>query len=153
MARLNDDIVRFFESQGAVVVSTVDHDGAIHQACKGIVKVEKKGDVYLMDLYFQQTFENLTRDPRVTVTAVDEHQFRGYALQGTGKILRQEELERDIMRAWEEKLTSRISQRLIRNLKGETGHPHHPESKLPQPQYIIKVEVGKVIDLTPAHIK
>jgi general stress protein 26 len=153
MIKLNNEVYDLLNRQGFVVVSTLDSDGSIHNACKGIVKIDKSGKVYLLDLYHQNTFKNLKRNPHISITAVDEHTFSGYCLKGKGKILQKKELDPAIIRVWEEKLASRISQRIIKNLHGELGHPRHPEANLPQPQYMILMEVEEVVDLTPGHIK
>jgi len=54
---------------------------------------------------------------------------------------------------WEDKITSRISHRLLKNIHGEKGHAAHPEALLPGPAYLIAVDIRKVIDLIPTHIK
>ena len=58
-----------------------------------------------------------------------------------------------ILKLWEDKITSRISHRLLKNIKGEKGHAAHPEALLPGPAYLIEVDVDEIIDLIPAHIK
>jgi len=153
MFKLNDEIIDFFQRQGFTVVSTLDTKGGIHNSCKGIVKIDKSGKIYLLDLYSARTLDNLKKNPRISLTAVDEHSFSGYCLKGKGKIIKAEQLDPSITKAWEEKITSRISRRIIRNLRGEQGHPRHPEASLPKPQYMILMEVNEVIDLTPGHIK
>lgn len=153
MYKLSDKIIDFFQRQGFVVISTVDNYGSIHNSCKGIVKIDKSGKIYLLDLYSGRTFTNLKRNSHISITAVDEHNFSGYCLKGKGKIVETQQLGSSIIKAWEEKITSRISRRIIRNLHGEQGHPRHPEASLPRPQYMILMEVDEVVDLTPGHIK
>lgn len=153
MLKFSDEIRDFFQKQGFVVVSTVDRDGTIHNSCKGIVKIDKGGKIYLLDLYSARTFDNLKKNPQISITAVDEHNFSGYCLKGKGKIIKVEGLDSSIIKAWEEKITGRISRRIIRNLHGEQGHPRHPEANLPKPRYMILMEVAEVVDLTPGHIK
>ena len=53
MIKLNDEVFYFLNKQGYVIVSTLDADGYIHNSCKGIVKIDKAGKIYLFDLYFQ----------------------------------------------------------------------------------------------------
>ncbi|MCK9603061.1 MAG: pyridoxamine 5'-phosphate oxidase family protein [Candidatus Omnitrophica bacterium] len=153
MRRLSDEIVQFFQSQGFTVITTIDKDGSPHNSCKGIVEINKNGKIHLLDLYMQKTYENLRRNPRISITAVDEHKFRGYCLKGKAKLVPREALTPGIIAAWESKLTSRITQRLIRNMHGEKGHSLHPEALFPKPAYMIVMEVKGVIDLTPHHLK
>ncbi|MDD5347822.1 MAG: hypothetical protein PHT59_04330 [Candidatus Omnitrophica bacterium] len=109
--------------------------------------------MYLLDLYLRRTFENLKGNPRMAIVSVDEHKFMGFSLQGRGKIVRADRLKGQVTRLWIKKITSRITSRIIRNLRQEKGHPRQPESLLPMPQYMIVMEVDKIIDLTPAHLK
>jgi len=153
MKRLADDIINFFQSQGFVVVSTIDKDGGLHNACKGIVDIKSNGRIYLLDLYKGKTFQNLQSNHHISIAAVDEHKFIGYCLKGKAKIIREEEISPQIIKAWEERITSRLTRRVIRNIHEEKGHPRHPEALLPKPEYLIVMDAEEVIDLTPHHLK
>lgn len=151
--RLSEQIIQFFHRQGCVIVSTIDKNGFAHNACKGIVEINPNGRVYLLDLYRRKTYENLRRNPHISITAFDEHKFVGYCLKGVVKLFSEEELPADILKAWEERVTSRIAQRLLRNIREERGHPRHPETLLPKPEYMIAMEVREAVSLTPSHLK
>lgn len=149
MIKLSNEIIHFFQDQGCVIVSTVDEDGSPNSSCKGIVEIDHDGRVYLLDLYLGRTRKNLERDPHISITAINEHHFTGYCLKGRARILTKEELKPHLVKAWDDRITSRLTQRLIRNIHGEKGHPRHPEALLPDPQYVIAVEVDEIVDLTP----
>ncbi len=153
MHRLDNDIVHFFRNQGFVIVSTIDRDGSPHNSCKGLVKINPQGLVYLLDLYRGKTYGNLSQNPHISITAVDEHKFIGYCLKGKAEIIQGESIQPDIMKAWEERLTTRITRRLIKNIQGEKGHSRHAEALLPKPEYLIVMEVNEIVDLTPHQIK
>ncbi len=153
MKRLSEEIIHFFQRQNFVIVSTIDKDGSPHNSCKGIVKIDQKGRVYLLDLYMRKTYENLKENPNLSITAVDEHRFHGYCLKGKAEIIARDKLTPDIIKAWERKINSRITHRLLKNIRGERGHHKHPEAQMPRPAYMIVLEVEEIIDLTPQHIK
>ena len=153
MKNLPEDIIKFFNSQRFSIVSTIDKDGSPHNACKGIVDMEKDGRVYLLDLYMAKTYENLKANPHISITAVDEHKFMGYCLKGKARIVQKNRVNKNILKLWEDKITSRISHRLLKNIKGEKGHAAHPEALLPMPAYLIVVGVEEIVDLIPGHIK
>ncbi len=153
MKKLSDEIIHFFRDQGCVIVSTIDKNGFPHSSCKGIVKINRNGRIYLLDLYRAGTYENLKRDSHISITAIDEHKFMGYCLKGRAGIIPEEELKSHIIRAWEARITSRLTQRLLKNIREEKGHPKHPEILMPKPEYMIAVEVEEIIDLTPQHLK
>lgn len=149
MKKLPAEVIQFFQSQGFVIVSTVDKKGFLHSSCKGIVKISPSGKIYLLDLYRAGTHENLKCNPHISITAVNEHRFVGYCLKGKAKIMRERKLSGALLRAWEEGITSRLTQRVLKNIHEEKGHPGHPESLLPNPQYLIVMQVKEIIDLKP----
>jgi len=151
--RLNKEISQFFKKQSFTIVTTVGKSGTPHNSCKGIVEIGKGGKVYLLDLYKQKTYENLRRNPRMSVTAVDEHRFRGYCLKGKAKLIPRKKLTPKDIAAWEEKITDRITRRLIKNIHEEKGHPRHPEALFPKPAYMIVMQIEEIVDLTPHHLR
>lgn len=153
MKKLNEGIIRFFQRQPYTIVSTMDRNGCPHNSCKGIVDIEDESKVYLLDLYKERTYQNLSKNPCISITAVDEHKFIGYSLKGMARIIKREDVRSYIMEKWEDKLKKRIAQRLIKNIKGEKGHPRHPEALMPKPEYLIEVDVKEIVDLTPHHIR
>ena len=150
---ISDDIKRFILAQHFIIVSTVGSDGIPHSSCKGIVKINTDGTIYLLDLYMGQTYENLTINSSINLTAVDEHKFKGYCLKGTAEVVSSDKWKPDVLKAWEQRMTSRITHRILKNLRGEKGHPKHPEAQLPRPKYLIAITVKEVIDLTPPQLR
>ena len=151
--KLPDEIIQFFLKQGFVVVSTIDKNGRPHSSCKGIVKINRNGIIYLLDLYKARTYDNLKRNPRISITAVDEHRFIGFCLKAKAKIILENKIESHIIKAWEERIASRLTRRVLRNIHEEKGHPRHPEALLPKPKYLIAMKIEEIVDLTPHHIK
>jgi hypothetical protein len=153
MKKINDGIMNFFQSQGYVVVSTIDKNGFVHNSCKGIIKINNNGKIYLLDLYRGKTFENLSKNSNLSITAIDEHKFSGYCLKGKAQILTTIQLPPDVINAWDERITSRVTRRLLKNIREEKGHSRHPEILLPRPEYMIAMEIEEIVDLTPRHLK
>ncbi len=153
MQTLTDEIIQFFQNQNFTIISTLDKRGSLHNACKGIIEIGKDGKIYLLDLYKGKTYENIKRYANISITAVDEHRFKGYCLKGKARIIQGDKINSPIIKAWEEKIASRLTQRLLKNIHEEKGHPRHPEALMPKPEYMIVMEVNEIIDLTPQHLK
>ncbi|MBU1727656.1 MAG: pyridoxamine 5'-phosphate oxidase family protein [Candidatus Omnitrophica bacterium] len=153
MIRIPEAVVGFFDRQGFVIVSSIGKDGSINCSCKGIVSMDPVGKVFLLDLYLTRTFRNLKENPAISITNVDEHKFSGYCLKGKAKILPRDKIEPQLLKAWEDKITSRLTKRLLKNIHDEKGHARHPEVSLPKPEYMIEMDVEEIIDLTPRHLK
>ena len=153
MKILTDDIIHFFVKQGFVIVSTVDLNGGPHNSCKGIVSMDPEGSVWLLDLYRGKTHANLKENPHISITAVDEHKFIGYTLKGKAQMIDNGAIKSHIIKAWEDRITSRLTRRVLREMREEKGHPSYPEVVLPKPEYMIAMDVEEVIDLAPHPLK
>jgi len=92
MKKLNEDIIAFFQRQPFVIISSIDKKGYPHNACKGIVDIDKSGRIYLLDLYKARTYENIKSNPQISITAVDEHKFIGYCLKGRADIIKEKQM-------------------------------------------------------------
>lgn len=153
MKKLNDELVRFLHKQNFTIISTIDNGGRPHNSCKGIVEIDQKGLIYLLDLYRARTYENLSKNRNISLTAVDEHKFKGYSLIGRARIIKPSRLGAKFTKAWEKKIDSRVAHRVLKNIRGDVGHKSHPEIMLPKPEYLIEMEVDSIIDLTPKALK
>lgn len=151
--KMDREVLNFFREQGCVVVSTIDSSGSIHSSCKGIVEIDEQGRVCLFDLYQARTLHNLTHNSHITLTAVNEHSFQGYALKGVARILKKDEVDEHTHKAWAAHIAGRLTRRVVKNIKDEKGHTKHPEILMPDPAYVILMEVSEVIDLRPHHLR
>lgn len=152
MKKIPQETVSFLNAQGFVIVSSIDQDGFPHSSCKALAKTDPLGEIFLVDAYSGVTHENIKVNPRVSVSAVDEHKFTGYCLKGKAKIL-SAQTSQELIKSWEDNLTSRLAKRLLKNLAQEHGRGDHPEAKLPQPRHIIAVEIEEIVDLAPYNLR
>ncbi len=152
MKELSPEVIKFLHKQSFVIFTTVDRQGYPHSACKGIVALQRD-KVAVLDLYKGQTSVNLQHNDLVSITAIDEHTFTGYCLKGKARVIAGGTMSSETVKAWEERVTSRITQRVLKNIQTEKNQAHHPEALLPEPKYIVEVAVQQVIDLTPHHLK
>ncbi|MFA4854727.1 MAG: pyridoxamine 5'-phosphate oxidase family protein [Candidatus Omnitrophota bacterium] len=146
-------IADFLQLQGFVIISSIDEQGFPHNSCKGIVKIDKRGEIYLIDVYHGLTCQNIKREPKISICAVDEHKFMGYCLKGKARIMPDDEISHEIIKFWEDNITSRLAKRLLKNLAEEKSRSHHPEASLPGPKHLISVVVDEIVDLAPNHLR
>jgi hypothetical protein len=147
------EVVTFFLNHGFGIVTTIDSDGNPHHSCKGIVDMNRRGYVYLIDLYRGRTYRNLARNCSMTITVVDEHQFQGYSLKGTARVARRSALSARVSKEWEQRLNHRLTRRIIRNIREDKKISAHPEALFPAPRYVIVMKVEGVLDLKPPQIR
>ena len=81
MKQIPAAVIEFLRTQGFVIASSIDKNGFPHSSCKDIVKIDPDGQIYLVDVYYGLTAENIKRNPQVSISAVDEHKFMGYCLK------------------------------------------------------------------------
>jgi len=152
MKQVPKEIINFLYNQGFVIIASVDKDGFPHTSCKAIVKTDADWTIYLIDVYHGETRENIKRNPLISISAVDEYKFTGYCLKGKAKIMPNDGLSQEIIKKWEDNITSRLAKRLLVNLSKDKSHKHHPEASLPSPKHLIAVEVEQIVDLSPRHL-
>jgi len=153
MKQISQSVTEFFRHQGFVIISSLDEHGFPHNSCKDVVKVDPRGEIYLIDAYYGTTGENIKRDPRVSVSAVDERKFMGFCLKGSARLVAGKEIDGDFIKSWEDNITSRLASRLLHNLANDKSHPHHPEASLPRPKQLIIVAVEEIVDLAPHYLR
>lgn len=146
-------IIDFFRTQGFVLVSSIDKNGFPHNSCKDIVKINPAGEIYLMDAYLGSTGKNIADNPHISISAVDEHKFTGYCLKGKARIIQDKLISQELIKTWEDNITSRLTKRLLKNLGQDKGQRHHPEASLPHPKHLILLEIEEIVDLAPYHLK
>jgi general stress protein 26 len=146
-------IIDFMRTQDFVIVSSIDKNGFPHSSCKAIVKIDPAGEIYLVDVYLGVTSENIKRNSQISISAVDEHKFIGYCLKGKAAKMRDDLISQEIIKTWEDNVTSRLAKRLLRNLAKEQGQGYHPEASLPRPKHLIVLEVEEIVDLAPYHLR
>ncbi len=146
---MTEDIIHFFKKQGAVIVSTVDSAGRPHSSCKDIVHMDAEGEIYLLDLYKGRTRSNLEANPKICITAVDEHRFKGFCLEGIAHLVPSSRIKSPMIKAWEDRVTERLTKRVLKEIREEEGHPSYPELSMPKPEYMIVMKVEEVVDLAP----
>ena len=140
-------------TQGFVIVSSIDKNGFPHSSCKDIVKIDSSGKIYLIDVYYGLTAENIRNNPRVSISAVDEHKFIGFCLKGKAKIMLDDEISQEFIKSWEDNITLRLTKRLLNNLAQDKSRAHHPEASLPRPKQLISIEVEEIVSLAPQYLK
>ena len=153
MKQIPQITIDFLRTQGFVIVSSIDKNGFPHSSCKAIVKIDPAGKIYLIDVYRGVTSENIERNQHISISAVDEHKFIGYCLKGKARKMQDNFISQEIIKTWEDNITSRLAKRLLRNLVQDQGQRHHPEASLPHPKHLIVLVVEEIVDLAPYHLK
>ena len=146
-------VIDFLRTQDFVFVTSIDKNGFPHNSCKSIVKIVPAGEIYLVDVYRGVTSDNIQRNPQISISAVDEHKFIGYCLKGKAVKMPDDIMSQEIIKTWEDNITSRLTKRLLKNLVQDQTQRHHPEASLPAPKHLIVLEIEEIVDLAPYHLR
>jgi general stress protein 26 len=153
MKQIPQEIIDFLHTQSFVVISSIDKNGFPHSSCKAIVKIDPAGEIYLVDVYHGVTRDNIKNNQHISVSAVDEHKFIGYCLKGQARKMEDNSISQEIIKTWEDNVTSRLAKRLLKNLVQNQGQGHHPEASLPLPKQLIVMEVKQIVNLAPINLR
>ena len=149
-----DNVAGLLEKEHFVIVSSLYKKRSIRTSAKGVIKVDPKGKIFILDLYKGGTYINIKRNPAVTLTVISERSFSGYSIEGKAKIIKKESVSKSDLKLWEEKIAKRIARRIISHVKEERAeHEAIPEASFPLPKHLIEVSVDRIIDLAPRKIK
>lgn len=154
MVYIPEDAARLLDKQHFVIISSVNRKGDVDSAAKAIIEVDPKGRICVLDLYRGRTYKNISKNPRVTLTAIDERRFRGYSIKGKARVVNDRALPKKKLSAWQDKIAKRIARRLINHVKEETpDHEDIPEARFPFPKHIIEIDVSEIVDIAPHRAK
>lgn len=147
MKVIAQEIVRFLDKQHIFMVATSDDKGRLNLVVKGIAKVDPKGIIYLTDLYNGTTRKNLKSNPNMTISVVNEAEFKGWQFRGIAREYNKHESE-EILEHWDKKIVNRITNRIIKNMQRGRKLVHFSEAHLPKPSYIIELTVNEIISIS-----
>ena len=103
----------------------------------------------ILDAYYGRTYLNLQNNQLASITAFNEHKFKGYCLKGKARLAKDREVGADIIKAWDKRISGRLAQRLLKNIREDKAGKRHPEAKLPKPKHLILFKVNEIVDLAP----
>lgn len=150
--KISEEMERLLLKQNVTVVATVSPEGVPNLSLKGVVRVEPEGYIYFMDLYRGKTRSNLLKNPAVALTVFSIARFKGYQFKGCAELMDSGPLYEKMVAAWKNKKRNIVGDRIIKNVrKGFSGGG--AETYLPDPKYLVKVEVKKVYNLVPRSLR
>jgi hypothetical protein len=129
-----------------VNVATCSCERMPNVAPKLIAKVHSNV-IYLVDYVMGKTFSNLSENPRISVSFIDDRTLTGYQLNGTVDILEKGEEFKKLSDEFQDIKTKFTVERILFNLR--TGEKASPlEFSLPEKFAILKVKVIEIVEIS-----
>ena len=125
MAKLTQEMKDLIEAQRISFVATADLKGKTNVSPKGSIYVIDDETLAFADLYSQKTRTNLKVNPNIAVAVVDLKRLKGYQFKGKAELLEEGDVYNDVV-CYLETLPM----------------------KLPDPQYVMKIKVEEIFDLS-----
>lgn len=120
-----------------ISVASADSKGKPNCAHKMLVDVLAPNKIYFLDYRFTQTFANIHKNPRLSVSFMDDAAFTGYRLTGRCEVMEKGEEFDAVRGSWAKRLIAYEADRIIRRLTGQYS-THEAENKLPKNFVIVK---------------
>lgn len=117
-----------------------------NSASKMLVEVTDPNLLYFLDYKTTQSFHNISENPLVSVSFMDDAHFTGYRLTGTCKILESGAEYDEISKSWDKRLIGYEAERIVQRISGRFS-TREAEGHLPKNFVIVRLEArdGSVV--------
>jgi hypothetical protein len=144
--RLLVNLMPFLSPGKFVNVATCSRERMPNVAPKLVVKTEKNV-LYLVDYVIGRTYNNLKKNPRVSVSFIDNRTLTGYQLNGSVNIIESGEEFGGFSEEFQQIKTNFTVERILFNMRsGEKISPL--EFSLPEKFAILKVKVIEIVEIS-----
>ena len=129
-----------------VSVGSCDQDRQPNCAPKMLVDVVLPNQVFILDYRFTRTYANITQNPQLSMSFMDDGAFTGYRFNGTCRLIESGDEYERVKEMWRKRLTSYQATRIVERIKGYYS-ARDAENILPDDFVIIKFEAvqGSVV--------
>jgi len=138
----------FLKTIEFVNVGTADVHGQPNVAPKFILKVEPHA-IYLVDHIFGRSWENLKKNPRVSLSAIDMETLVGYRIDGNVQIVHKGAEYKALVKELRDKEVKLSAQRIIEGVSRERHH-QGVGVVFPDRLVIYKVKIHSIIKICPS---
>jgi len=128
-----------------VSVATADLSGRPNAAPKFLLKVENNF-IFLIDYTRGKTWENLKKNPRVSLSFTDTEELTGYQINGAVKIIDKGPAYDKIFSELLQKEIDLSCRRIIEGVVHEKGHKSF-EVAIPDRVVIFKIEIEEITEI------
>lgn len=138
-------ITELLQKREFVSVATADLSGRPNAAPKFLLKVEDNF-IFLIDYTRGKTWENLKKNPRVSLSFMDTEELTGYQINGAVKIIDKGPAYDKIFNELLQKEIDLSCRRIIEGVVHEKGHKSF-EVAIPDKVVIFKIEIEDIAEI------
>ncbi len=134
-----------------ISVASCDLAGKPNSAAKLLVGVLAPNRVYFLDYTHTQTYTNVTANPRLSISFMDDAAFTGYRMTGAAESLTSGSEYEEACKSWEKRLIAYEADRIVRRLMGQYS-TKESENTLPKDFVIIKFTALEAAVIKPDRV-
>lgn len=139
----------FFEKKKdlkVISVASCTAQAEPNSASKMLVEIVKPNRLYFLDYKTTQSFHNISENPLISVSFMDDANFTGYRLTGSCKILESGPEYDEISKSWDKRLIGYEAERIVQRVTGRFS-TREAEGHLPKDFVIMRLEArdGSVV--------
>ena len=138
-------ITELLQKKEFISVATSDLSGRPNAAPKFLLKVENNL-IFLIDYTQGKTWENLKKNPRVSLSFMDTESLTGYQINGGVKIIDKGPAYNKIFKELLQKEIDLSCRRIIEGVVHEKGHKSF-EVAIPDKVVIFKIEIEDIAEI------
>lgn len=122
-----------------------------NSAAKMLIDIALPDRVFFLDYKFTQTYSNVSLNPVVSISFMDDDSFTGYRLTGKCKILTSGKEFDNAQKSWEKRLITYEADRIIQRV---TGHysTREAENVLPKDFVVMKLLAEEASTIKPNRV-
>lgn len=144
---LRSKALEFLKTKDFVSVGTSDLNAMPNAAPKFLLRIED-GYIYLVDYVIGKTYQNIKKNPKVSISFLDTETLIGYQVNGSVEILDKGNEYDGILSELLEKKIDLSAKRIIEGVS--TGKTHKTfELSLSDRFVVLKVKVKEVVEICP----
>lgn len=134
-----------------ISIASSDLRGKPNCAAKMLMDIVEPSRIYFMDYRYTQTFANLTVNPQISVSFMDDASFTGYRLNGCAEILESGTEYDEVKQNWGKKVIAYEADRIVTRMTGRYS-TKESENKLPKDFVIVRMIVGEGAVIKPDRV-
>ena len=138
---------KLLTSRTFISVATADLKGQPNAAPKFILSADDKF-VYLADYTCGVTWDNLQRNPRISMSLSDINELKGYKINGAVEIIKDGPRYAELAKIFEERKVALSVERVISGVQKQKKHKSF-ELGIPASFVVFKVKIEEVVEINP----
>lgn len=142
------EILDFLRSQVFLFIGTSDKRGRPHTSAKPLLKIEDNY-IYLVDFVIGRTYKNIKRNPKISLSAIDEDKVIGYQLYGIAQVIDKGDEFHRLSREMSSKQVKLATERVIQGVRKSTRSLVDELISL-ETVSILKIKIKEVSRITPS---